>query len=240
MDKSKANIIRLCCYIPTLILCVYIGVFLMIDTLNIVLLALIKIVSVITIPFLVIYPIESFIENYENRQLKKIKSRTQRELELLNKNDMEELKIEVPSGYEIDKENSTFECIKFKEKEKGIKSWEDYMLIERATWELVKKTADRIQDLEYSLGRLFDDKTVRRIVAEYKIKILMFYYGGAFTEEEWNDNRITKYTIIRYREALRFPTTSWEYSLLAFRTHNQRMSFLENNEQLVRDYLMLD
>lgn len=25
-----------------------------------------------------------------------------------------ELKIQVPKGYEIDKENSTFECIKFK------------------------------------------------------------------------------------------------------------------------------
>lgn len=28
-----------------------------------------------------------------------------------------ELKIEIPEGYEIDKENSTFECIKFKRKE---------------------------------------------------------------------------------------------------------------------------
>ena len=30
---------------------------------------------------------------------------------------MKELKIEVPEGYEIDKENSTFECIKFKPRE---------------------------------------------------------------------------------------------------------------------------
>lgn len=28
-----------------------------------------------------------------------------------------EIKINVPEGYEIDKENSTFECIKFKSKE---------------------------------------------------------------------------------------------------------------------------
>lgn len=27
-----------------------------------------------------------------------------------------ELKVQVPEGYEIDKENSTFECIKFKKK----------------------------------------------------------------------------------------------------------------------------
>ena len=31
-----------------------------------------------------------------------------------------ELKIQVPEGYEIDKENSTFECIKFKLIKKGI------------------------------------------------------------------------------------------------------------------------
>lgn len=31
-----------------------------------------------------------------------------------------ELKIQVPEGYEIDKENSTFECIKFKPKSKNI------------------------------------------------------------------------------------------------------------------------
>lgn len=28
--------------------------------------------------------------------------------------EIKELKIQVPKGYEIDKENSTFECIKFK------------------------------------------------------------------------------------------------------------------------------
>ena len=36
---------------------------------------------------------------------------------------MKELRVEVPQGYEIDKENSTFECIKFKPK--GIKTWND-------------------------------------------------------------------------------------------------------------------
>lgn len=36
-----------------------------------------------------------------------------------NNNNMEEkeIKIQVPEGYEIDKENSTFECIKFKKKD---------------------------------------------------------------------------------------------------------------------------
>ena len=38
---------------------------------------------------------------------------------------MKEIKIEVPEGYEIDKENSTFETIKFKEMSKLPMSWEE-------------------------------------------------------------------------------------------------------------------
>lgn len=38
---------------------------------------------------------------------------------------MKEIKIEVPEGYEIDKENSTFEKIRFKEKKGLPMSWND-------------------------------------------------------------------------------------------------------------------
>jgi hypothetical protein len=37
---------------------------------------------------------------------------------------MEELKINIPEGYEIDKENSTFECIKFKKIPETIIKWD--------------------------------------------------------------------------------------------------------------------
>lgn len=41
---------------------------------------------------------------------------------------MKELKIDIPEGYEIDKENSTFECIKFKKKKNNLpESWEEYL-----------------------------------------------------------------------------------------------------------------
>jgi hypothetical protein len=44
---------------------------------------------------------------------------------------MKTLKIEIPNGFEIDKENSTFEQIVFKELEKALpKSWEDLKIIE--------------------------------------------------------------------------------------------------------------
>lgn len=43
---------------------------------------------------------------------------------------MKEFKIEVPQGYEIDRENSTFECIKFKEVKKELpKTWKELVRI---------------------------------------------------------------------------------------------------------------
>lgn len=41
---------------------------------------------------------------------------TDRMLKIVNNMDNKEIKITIPEGYEIDKENSTFECIKFKKK----------------------------------------------------------------------------------------------------------------------------
>lgn len=41
---------------------------------------------------------------------------TDRMLKIVNNMDNKEIKINIPEGYEIDRENSTFECIKFKKK----------------------------------------------------------------------------------------------------------------------------
>ena len=41
--------------------------------------------------------------------------------------DIKEIKIKIPDGYEIDRDNSTFECIKFKRIEKKPpKTWEEF------------------------------------------------------------------------------------------------------------------
>lgn len=64
-------------------------------------------------------------------------------------------------------------------------------------------------------------------------------YGGAITDEEWKDGSTTKYTISRFKytlEGLSFNT----YYFLAFHTKEQRDNFLKYNEQLVKDYLMIN
>ena len=70
-----------------------------------------------------------------------------------------ELKIEVPDGYEIDKENSTFEKIVFKKKHTYPKSWEEFCNNNQATndeyfigWDSQVMTS-RIKNKDYDLDR---------------------------------------------------------------------------------------
>ena len=68
----------------------------------------------------------------------------------------------------------------------------------------------------------------------------MPYYGGEITKEEWRNDKLIKHTIERNCiSAVVCETFSW-YNFLAFHTKQQRDDFLKYNEQLVKDYLMLD
>ena len=72
------------------------------------------------------------------------------------------------------------------------------------------------------------------------ISQLMTYYGNAIADEEWDDDSINKYTIRRSREGIFKDLNTNLYFFLAFHTEGQRDMFLECNEQLVKDYLMID
>ena len=71
------------------------------------------------------------------------------------------------------------------------------------------------------------------------ISKLMPHYGGAITNEEWSDTNIRKETIERFDERIFCEESYTAYFFLAFHTKEQRDEFLEKNEQLVKDYLMI-
>lgn len=73
-----------------------------------------------------------------------------------------------------------------------------------------------------------------------QISQLMPYYGGEITDEEWEDRSIRKYIIFRRTSYIGGYDTYSNYEFLAFRTAEQRDEFLKNNEQLVKDYLMIE
>ena len=160
---------------------------------------------------------------------------------------MKELKIEAPQGYEIDKENSTFECIKFKKKQE-IKTWDDLckcgVFNGVGSYISYNGHIDTI-DLDGSFsnnerGIFLTKKEAKSARAAAMISQLMPYYGGAITYEEWGNNVVCKYYIYRSGNELFVNYTRYNYSYLAFRTEEDRDRFLKHNEQLVKEYLMLD
>ena len=89
------------------------------------------------------------------------------------------------------------------------------------------------------------EKIVKSMLAMAMISQLMPYYGGAITDEEWKNFSIDKYTIEREynydnNTCIYTNTRQVNYHFLAFHTPEQRDNFLKYNEQLVKDYLMID
>ena len=163
---------------------------------------------------------------------------------------MEELKINIPQGYEIDKENSTFECIKFKLK--GIKTWNDLCVASLNSDEVRVSgyfisdyysniyVANRSMAGNHSRNVFLTEKEAKSALAMSQISQLMPYYGGAITDEEWSDYDTPKYTITRYEGKSALEITNLWYHFLAFHTEEQRDDFFEHNYELVKEYLMLD
>ena len=85
-----------------------------------------------------------------------------------------------------------------------------------------------------------DEKHAKSALAMAMISQLIPYYGGMVTDEEWDDDSINKYIIRRSREGIFKDLNTKLYFFLAFHTEGQRDMFLECNEQLVKDYLMID
>ena len=65
-----------------------------------------------------------------------------------------ELQIQIPEGYEIDKENSTFEKIVFKKKDTKPRSWEEYCCQQKTndkTGYYINSVASEIQEINWDL-----------------------------------------------------------------------------------------
>lgn len=89
----------------------------------------------------------------------------------------------------------------------------------------------------------FSEKVAKSMLAMAMISQLMPYYGGEITSEEWRDVKIDKYTIERNTikdSQIGYDTHQYWYHFLAFHTKEQRDKFFKYNEQLVKDYLMID
>lgn len=154
-----------------------------------------------------------------------------------------EIKINIPEGYEIDIENSTFECIKFKKKQINI--WKDLKNITGvyiSTFSKFNQVNEPRDSTYVNLNIFKSEKYAKSALALAQISQLMPYYGGEITDEEWKDVRLRKYGLLFYNHKL---VTNIYYDtkqMIGFHTEeqlNRFMSFPEN-VQLIKDLYMID
>ena len=155
-----------------------------------------------------------------------------------------ELVITIPEGYEIDKENSTFECIKFKKKVKKIDTWDDldnisgYMINNMS--EIITVPVISAEDMDKNV--FISEKYAKAALALAQISQLMPYYGGEITDKEWKDPSIPKYNIL-YELGAIISTVGYNIKhITSFHTREQRDKFMSipENIQLVKDLYMVD
>ena len=107
---------------------------------------------------------------------------------------------------------------------------------------------DKFSNIYYIAGPAFkesrntaiSEKVAKSMLAMAMISQLMPYYGGEITDEEWKDEYIIKYVVYKMFGNIKFDGFYLQYSFLAFHTEEQRDNFLKYNEQLVKDYLIID
>lgn len=85
-----------------------------------------------------------------------------------------------------------------------------------------------------------NEKYAKSALAMAQISQLIPYYGGEITNDEWKDSSIRKYIIFRKMSYVGRCEAYSNYEFLAFHTAEQRDEFLKNNEQLIKDYLMIE
>lgn len=164
-----------------------------------------------------------------------------------NKNmETKEVKIEIPKGYEIDKENSTFEKIVFKP---IVKRWrgDESKIISgyyiNLSSEIGITKAYQLKNRECNRNIFATKRQAKSALAMAQISQIMANdkrFGGVVTDEEWKNEGITKYCIRRVFSQMTCYNLTQSYHFLAFHTVEQRSLFLEENEDLVKDYLMID
>ena len=148
-----------------------------------------------------------------------------------------EIKIQVPEGYEIDKEKSTFEKIIFKKKN-TINCWEDLKEISGYDIAIDNNIVywSKLSAIKANKNVFLNVKYAKSALALAQISQLLPYYDS---NVDWNNRNTTKYNILRKGNEIMIEPFVTIYYLLAFKSKEEAERFLKYNEQLVKDYFML-
>lgn len=149
---------------------------------------------------------------------------------------MKELKIDIPEGYEIDRENSSLERIVFKKKAE-VNCWEDLEKITGGYITIFSRYANagNFSNDPDNKNVFLNEKYAKSALALAQISQLLPYYD---TDVYWG-TLDPKYCICRVKKELAILPFAKHYHILAFNTEDEAERFLKHNEQLVKDFYML-
>lgn len=140
---------------------------------------------------------------------------------------MKELKIEIPNGYEIDKEKSTFEKIVFKEKNTLPMSWEEVVKNRHYT-ENYFTAIEHTSGFEYVWAH-----TPIRYYALRKLEILRDIWNDGW-KADWKDGTTKYVAYIGNGEIIGGASTTATYPL-NFKTRELRDLFMETFKDLINE-----
>lgn len=145
-----------------------------------------------------------------------------------------EFKIQVPEGYEIDKENSTFEKIIFKRIDDLPKSWKEFGEVKG--WFVNNRCeidyyseGDSTNDMDKNLFPT--KKEAEACLALAQLCQLRNVYNDGWKPDWKKDN--DKYTIIYSSDKIDTSFSVYSQRILSFKTVELRDKFLENFRDLI-------
>lgn len=171
---------------------------------------------------------------------------------LKNKNIVEEksIKIDPPEGYEIDKENSTFEKIKFKKINKVNKFWEwllrqeepfsgyyvsPYNEVKFLQSPAIPKNMQLGENAFKSIFKKYKQASSSLAYAQLSQLMADSEYNGNW-EPDWNDVEKNKYCIERIKDDLVVGSFIHTHHFLAFKDIHSRDKFLKEYEELIKQF----
>lgn len=160
---------------------------------------------------------------------------------------MEQVNIQIPEGYVIDTEKSNFEEGKIIFKEKEQPSWRNNKCAMLSGYFVTSDAYIEESGPLYNVSSAWNvfatKKQAQSMLAMAQLSQIIANddrFGGPITDAEWNDNCIAKYVIVRSSNELRNDYLVQHYHFLAFHTKKQRELFIKENEDLIKQYYMLD
>ena len=140
-----------------------------------------------------------------------------------------ELKIEVPQGYEIDRQKSTFEKIVFKKIPENPKTWEDYCKLTKGSYSNYASTTNMVDKDRYTgaYNEFTTKERAEQFIALGKLLQLRDYWVGNWKRNSDNIYIIFKNVIVATVNNNDFP--------LSFPTREMAKRFKECFKDLIKE-----